>query len=195
MSDRRAKVDAPASPVQRLFWPALILALAILAVFSVIDAPLQTPAATKGVAKGIIAYELAGSAPAAQAMIDSWDARTRLYAAFGLGLDYLYMPSYALAIALGCMWARRRLAARRPWLADIGLALAWGQGAAALLDATENFALLKMLLAGVASAPWPALAAVCATIKFVLVLAGLLYAVAGAVAWLVSRLLGRGELS
>ena len=88
------------------------------------------------------------------------------------------MPSYALAIALGCMRARRRLAASWPWLAGIGLALAWGQGAAALLDATEIFALFKMLLAGVASAPWPALAAVCATIKFVLVLAGLLYALA-----------------
>lgn len=195
MSDRRTKGAAPAGPVQWLFWPALILALVILAVFSVIDAPLRTPAATKGIASGIAAYELAGSTLAAQAMIDSWDARARLYAAFGLGLDYLYMPSYALAIALGCMRARRRLAARWPWLAGIGLALAWGQGAAALLDATENFALFKMLLAGVASALWPALAAVCATIKFVLVLAGLLYALAGAVAWLVSKLPGRGELA
>ncbi len=193
--DDRHTMKTPASPVQRLFWPALILTLAILAVFSVIDAPLRTPAATKGSASGIIAYELAGSVTAAQAMIDSWDARARLYAAFGLGLDYLYMPSYALAIALGCMWARRRLAARWPWLGGVGLALAWGLGAAALLDAIENFALLKMLLAGVASAPWPALAAVCATIKFVLVVAGLLYAVAGAAAWIVSKLLGRGEVA
>ena len=75
MSDRRTKGAAPAGPVQWLFWPALILALVILAVFSVIDAPLQTPAATKGIASGIVAYELAGSTPAAQAMIDSWDAR------------------------------------------------------------------------------------------------------------------------
>ena len=47
MSDRRTRGAAPAGPVQWLFWPALILALVILAVFSVIDAPLQTPAATE----------------------------------------------------------------------------------------------------------------------------------------------------
>lgn len=198
MHGRLANGPLPASPLQRLFWPALILALAIMVVFGIIDAPLHTPAAAKEIApgiatSGIVAYELAGSVTAAQAMIDSWDARARLYAAFGLGLDYLYMPSYALAIALGCLWARRRLAAHRPRLAALGLALAWGLGAAALLDATENFALLKMLLAGAAAAPWPALAAACATVKFLLVVAGLLYALAGAASWAVGRLQGRKE--
>lgn len=198
MSGRLAPGAPPASPLQRLFWPALLLALAVMVVFGVIDAPLHTPAATKeilpGIAvPGIVAYELAGSVTAAQAMIDSWNARAQLHAAFGLGLDYLYMPSYALAIALGCLWARRRLAAHRPRLAALGLALAWGLAVAALLDAIENFALLKMLLAGVAAAPWPALAAICATIKFLLVIAGLLYALAGAAAWAVGRLQGRKE--
>ena len=92
-----------------LFWPAFALALFVMAVFRVIDVPLQTSAAPSGV----ISYELAGSAPAAQAMIDSWGAQARLYAAFGLGLDYLFMLSYALAIGLGAAWAGRQLGARQ----------------------------------------------------------------------------------
>lgn len=167
-----------------LFWPALILALVILGVFSVIDAPLRTPAAPQG----IISFELAGSVAASQAMLDSWDARARLYAAFGLGLDYLYMPSYALAIGLAAAWAGRQLGRRWRWLAGLGLALAWGLGLAALLDAVENFALTKMLLAGTAAAPWPGVAATCAAVKFALVILGLVYAFAGGLFWLAARL-------
>lgn len=167
-----------------LFWPAFALALLVMAAFRVIDVPLQTPSAPNG----IVSYELAGSAPAAQAMIDSWDAQARLYAAFGLGLDYLFMLSYALAIGLGAAWAGRQLGSGRRWPVSLGRVLAWGLGLAALLDAVENIALLKMLLVGTASAPWPAVAAVCATIKFALVLAGLVYVLAGVVRWLIARL-------
>jgi len=50
--------------------------------------------------------------------------------------------------------------------------------AAALFDAVENFALWKILLGAWAS-PWPELAAVCAQVKFGLLLLGLVYALAG----------------
>lgn len=169
--------------VQWLFWPALILALVIFAVFSVLDAPLRNAAAPNG----IISFELAGSVARAQAMIDSWDARARLYAAFGLGLDYLFMVSYALAIGLGCLRAAGVLGRRWPRLAGLGRLLAWGLSLAALLDAIENFALTTMLLAGAASAPWPALAAGCAAVKFALVGLGLLYALAGGAMWAIRR--------
>lgn len=164
-----------------LFWPALTLTLAILAVFSVIDAPLQNAAAPSG----IISFELAGAVARAQAMLDSWDAHARLYAAFGLGLDYLFMVSYAVAIGLGCAGLAGVLGRRWPRLGRVGRILAWGLLPAALLDAVENIALLRMLLAGAASAPWPALAAGCAAVKFALVALGLLYALAGAAFWLV----------
>lgn len=169
--------------VQRLFWPALILALTIFAAFSVLDAPLRNAAAPNG----IVSFELAGSVANAQAIIDSWDARARLYAAFGLGLDYLFMVSYALAIGLGCLRAAGVMGRRWPQGAGLGRLLAGGLAAAALLDAVENFALTKMLLAGAASAPWPALAAGCAAVKFVLIGLGLLYALAGGVMWAIRR--------
>lgn len=184
MSERSALRAAGEGAVQHLFWPALVLSAALLGVFQMLDQPLRTPAA----ANGIVSYELAGTAAAAQAIIDSWDARARGLALFGLGLDYLFMPSYALAIGLGCVRARRGLAARWSWLALPGLALAWGQGAAALLDATENYSLARMLLDGAAAAPWPSLAAGCAAVKFVLIAMGLAYALAGAAIWLGGRL-------
>jgi hypothetical protein len=69
----------------------------------------------------------------------------------------------------------------------LGLALAAWQVPAALLDATENLALMKMVFANVAFAPWPAVAAVCATIKFALIIAGLAFSLAGALAWVIRR--------
>ena len=70
-----------------------------------VDAPLKTPAAPQG----IVSYEFAGTTTAAQRILDSWDAGAKVYAGFSLGLDYLYMPAYALTIGLACAWAARVL--------------------------------------------------------------------------------------
>ena len=56
--------------------------------------------------------------------------------------------------------------------------LAWGLWLAAISDATENLALITELL-GSNTAPWPQIAQICATIKFGLILVGILYVVAG----------------
>ena len=119
---RNASVRAPAAGAAwklPLFWPVLVLALLVMAVFRVIDVPLQTAAALQG----IVSYELAGTVEAAQAMLDSWDGWARLYAVFGLGLDYLFMPSYALAIGLACAWAARGWG--RAGVRSAGWALRW----------------------------------------------------------------------
>ena len=102
------------------------------------------------------------------------------FAGFSLGLDYLFMVAYSTTIALGCLWAADAFRARLPGLAAAGPWLAWGQWVAGLCDAVENVALTVMLLGGVAD-PWPGLAWWCATPKFVLIVAGLLYSL-GAVA-------------
>ena len=51
----------------------------------------------------------------------------------------------------------------------LGAPLAWGLWIAALLDFVENFALV-ILLFGWVQSPWPQIAAVCAAIKFALLL-------------------------
>lgn len=186
--------QSPAAPARlvvsrgaALFWMLFVLTIALAATLNAVDAPLRTPAAPGG----ILSYERAADVAAGQAMIDSWSPLARSYAAFQLGLDYLYMPAYALTIALGCLWAAKSLSARLHWLSAVGSILAAGQALAALLDATENAALLRMLFAGVAAEPWRGVAFAAATAKFALIAAGLLFVIAGFVSWLVAKLSGR----
>ena len=155
----------------RVVGATLLLAAVLMAVLQLLDAPLKTTAAPAG----IVSYELAGTAPAAQAILQSWDAQARVYAGVSLGLDYLFIPAYATAIGLGCVIVARGLRlgirARR-----VGRLLAWGMVLAALADALENGALLRLLLSAEASAPWPSVARAAALTKFALLGAGLVYA-------------------
>ena len=166
-----------------VFLPFFALTLILSIVLQAVDAPLKTTAAPQG----IVSYELAGNVVEAQRILDSWNPTARLYAAFSLGLDTLYMPAYAIAIGLACAWAAERWNKRRGALALVGVGLAWGLLVAAVCDAIENVALITMLLSGVRE-PWPALARDCAAVKFLLVGAGLAYALISAIAWLRSRL-------
>ena len=160
----------------------LALTIVLTVVLQAVNAPLKTPAAPQG----IVSYEFAGTTAAAQSILDSWDAGAKVHAGFSLGLDYLYMPAYALTIGLACAWAARVLGGRRRWLGSLGRVLAFGLGLAALLDAAENYALTTMLFSAAAD-PWPAVARWCATGKFALIIAGLVYVLVGFVLWLMTR--------
>ncbi len=172
----------PSSRRLAVFLPLLALTLALTAILQAVDAPLKTAAAPQG----IVSYELARTTAAASRILASWNAAAREHAAFSLGLDFLYMPSYALAIGLACAWLAEALRRRARWLAALGVILAWGQIAAALLDAAENVALTTMLFGAVAD-PWPAVALGCAAVKFLLIVGGLLYAAAGSLLLLTGR--------
>lgn len=167
---------------RRAFLPLLALTLLLMATLGGVDRPIRTAAAPNG----IVSFEVAGDVAAAQRMIDSWDARARQFAAFSLGLDYLFMVAYSTTIALGCLWAADAFRTGLPALAVVGPWLAWGQWLAALLDGQENVALTVILLGGVAE-PWPGVAWWCAVAKFVLIAAGLWYALGAAVARRVRR--------
>jgi hypothetical protein len=162
---------------KRLFWFFLASALVLMFLLNLAGAPLTTPQAPYG----IVSYELAGSVAQAQAMLDSWDHTTQLRAAFSLGLDYLFMPAYAGAISLACLWAAAVLRQRAWPLVALGAPLAWGQWLAALLDAIENLG-LTVILFGAPVSPWPELAFWCAALKFILIFIGLVYALLGLIA-------------
>lgn len=156
---------------RRLLVALTLLCVALMLVFSLTGAGLTTNAAPYG----IVSYELAFTAENAAAMLASWDADAQLSAAFGLGLDYLFMPAYAGALWLACGLAGQRLR-RLAWPLDgwAGL-LARGAVLAAVLDAIENAALWQQLI----SAPGDLLAilaGVCASIKFALIFLALVYA-------------------
>ena len=154
-----------------LFLTFLTLTLVLFAVFRVLDEPLRTPAAPNG----IVSFELAGSPGASQLMVDSWSDYARLLAAFGLGIDYLFMPIYALALSLGILLAAGR---HSGGFARLGAWMGWAALVAPLFDAVENYGLLHSLLSPLFSL-WPLVASVCATVKFTLLLLGLAYALVG----------------
>ena len=103
-------------------------------------------------------------------------SRAYAFAAFGLGVDYLFMPVYATALAFGILLAAGK---HGSWFARFGAWLGWGVYAAALFDAVENYALARMLLMNQVWSPYPEVAAFSASVKFVLLSLGLVYALVG----------------
>ena len=171
---------------RRLLWISAGLSFVLMGVLTRIGVPLESEAAPRG----IVSFELAGDASTAQAILDSWSDAARLHAALSLGLDYLFLVAYAVALSLACVEVAKRIAPTGLGLARVGVLLAWGQLLAAGLDAIENFALIQLLL-GSDGASWPGLAWWCAAIKFGWVGAGLLYVIGGSIVVVVARR-GRG---
>ena len=152
---------------------ALIAAAVVLwVVLSALDAPLR--ATDEG---GTIPLEIAGSSDRASEIKEAWRAEGVLEnGAFINGLDFLFAPIYAAALAGACVAAAgvfRRLGWER--LAAAGIAIAWLATAAAVFDWTENIALAVILLDEPAS-PWPAIALAAAIPKFAGSGAALVYA-------------------
>jgi hypothetical protein len=176
-------------PLRKSFFLTfLFLTIILFAIFWILDQPLRTSAAPNG----IVSFELAGTPLAAREITDSWKQLSTLlsatgrpnldivnaayvFAAFGLGLDYLFMPVYALALSFATLLATQKHTGRIRLL----LALAgYAAFAAALFDAVENYALFQILLGWVNSS-YPEIAAFCATIKFGLLAFGILAALIG----------------
>lgn len=168
---------------RRAFAPLVVLTLLVMASLQVLGGPLKTEAAPMG----IVSFEFAGEVATAQSMVASWGTRGQVYAGLNLGLDYLFIVSYASAIGLGCVLVGLSFSKQQATLAGwLGIGLGWGQWLAALLDATENYALIRVLL-GSAGEYWPVVARWCAAPKFLLVGAGLVYILIGAVLIVVRR--------
>jgi len=100
----------------------------------------------------------------------------RISAAFGLGLDYLFMPVYALALGLAILLASRQLSAGR-WQ-TLGNWLGWGVLLAVACDALENVG-LYLALNGYGNDTSVAIVYTFVNIKFALLLLGLLYSLIG----------------
>lgn len=152
------------------FYIFLVGTLVLLALFQPANAPLQTPAAPSG----IVSLQLAWRPENAQTMVSSWDANARLFAAFGLGFDYLFMPSYAAALALGALLAAGRHPGR---FARLGAGIGWAAFLAAGFDALENLGQFQELFN--ARYDFSPLVGLCAVVKFGLIVVALGYGLAG----------------
>lgn len=158
-----------------LFYTFLLATAVLLFLFQPLNRPLTNAVAPAG----IVSLQLAAAPERAQSILDSWDARARLFAAFGLGFDYLFMFAYAAALALGALLAAGRHPGR---FARLGGWAGWGAWAAALLDALENFGQFQQLFNGRVNLAAPI--AVLASLKFALILLVMIYGLFG---WLWPR--------
>ncbi len=113
-------------------------------------------------------------------VIKSWRETDKMWAAFSLGLDFLYLVVYSTTISLACIGVANLLEIRELPLASVGILLAWTQGLAALLDVVENTALVRILFGDQINV-LPQIAKWCAISKFGFIVLGLLYVGTGGV--------------
>ncbi|TVR66878.1 MAG: hypothetical protein EA420_01245 [Candidatus Competibacteraceae bacterium] len=158
---------------------SLLATLGCFLIIAATNQPLETPAAPLG----ILSLQFAGGSAAAAEILNSWGETERLYAAFNLGFDYLYLACYALFLSLSCAALARARRHDTPGFATAGFLLAWAMFAAAGFDMVENVALWQLLL-GSPDAYWPKLATTCAVLKFGIILAGVGYIIIGLLALL-----------
>ena len=150
----------------------LLLLTASVVLFIIISVPLR-PSSSHW---DILRLELAGSLERARAIVDRWGRRGVQKATYGVYVDFLFLVVYSTTIGLACISLADAAWSPASSLDSIGVTLAWGLWAAALLDAIENVALLK-ILQGSHATYWLPIARWCAIPKFTLILAGVIYAV------------------
>jgi hypothetical protein len=123
----------------------------------------------------IIDFERAGSVAEAEKYlhnVEQADPNARSKLATALRWDYLFLLFYPAMIAVGCLIVINFLERRSLWGVTLGFVLMALQPLAALFDAVENYALLRILSRPISS-PWPQIANWFATAKFGISFAGL----------------------
>lgn len=165
----------PPSAQRPAFWVFLVLAIGLMLTLNALGRPLVGEAAPAG----IVSYELAGNLDQARRILDAWGSEAQVYAGLNLGLDYLFLIAYPIAIGLGCLLVSQPSRSGPGRLVKVGALLGWALLAAGALDALENYALIRLLL-GSGNPLWPAVARVCAIPKFLIVGVGLLFVLGGA---------------
>jgi hypothetical protein len=162
---------------KRLFIGFLVSTVILLAVFQLLDLPLITSAAPYG----IVSHQFAWTVEKAKVILAPWDSKAVQFAAFGLGLDYLFMVLYGSALALGSLLASER---HRGWFSLLGAWVAWSVFVAVIFDVLENFGQGLQLLGGTVTAPITLLVGIFATMKFTLLFLSILYGIVG---WLIPK--------
>ncbi len=162
--------------LRRLTGLALLATLVLEAFFAVHDRGLSP--------YSIVAYELAWTPAQAARLFAAWGAAGARVARESLWIDFAFMPAYALLFAGLVLTEARDVTAG---LRRVGLRIVLAPLAAWLFDALENASLLGVLGDTAApSAPLLLAAGLAASLKFLLLLACIVY-ILTALAYRVAR--------
>src|SRR5574341_1372716 len=161
-------------PSTRAVTAVTLLAVAATSIlFNILRIPNRVMVETGGY--DIVDYELAFTPEKASAMLAAWGAEGQAAARQSLLVDFAFMPAYALTFAgITLLAARSQIGG----LLAVGLRLAPLPILAALLDALENLMLRSMLGQATVAATPPLVAGVAASLKFLILLAAILFWVA-----------------
>lgn len=122
--------------------------------------------------KGIVSFELARDFQSSQAILQSWNIKSRLFASFSLGIDFLFILLYTLFFVLTIQRMKPNNLLARFKKIMIGVFILAG-----LFDLLENYFLLQ-ILTGNLSNSYPVYASFFASMKFSLIVIGALYLIA-----------------
>lgn len=151
-----------------------IFTIIIFLTLGYIDKPLITEKAPNG----IISFELAKNIDTSISIISSWDLNAKVNAGLSLGIDFLFLVVYAIFFAAACYLIAQKYINKNNWMYKTGLLFAKLQFVAALFDAIENIALIKLLL-GSNNSLFPLIAYYFASIKFAIIVIGIIYIIIG----------------
>ena len=145
-----------------------ILTIISMVVMSILDIPLKNEIASNG----IVSFELAGSLENSINILNSWSAKTKLYAGISLGFDYLFMLMYSLLLynLIGDISFK----VVNVILVKLGSFMSITILVAGFLDAIENYALIQLYL-GNLDQIFSTIAYYSATIKFSIIGIGIAY--------------------
>ncbi len=127
---------------------------------------------------GIVSFQMVGNVAEAQRALSAWGESGRMFAAFSLGMDYLFLVANALLFAYLAGLVGRKAEGRLPVIASLSAWVAWLFIVAGVFDSIENAAFL-VVLAGSSENLWPCLGTLFALLKFLLIGLGVLYLLAG----------------
>jgi len=122
---------------------------------------------------GILDYEFAWTSGQVELIFSAWGAEGKQQIAFGIYMDFLYIIAYG-ALIFGCLLiATRELDGK---FQTIGLYMTLTPVIAGICDVIENVNLLLMIADGnFITSMSPFIAALCATIKFTIIFACILF--------------------
>lgn len=129
-----------------------------------------------------IRLQFAWSEVRAAKILKDWSAPEKRAVRLNLALDFAFIVIYVTGAGLACALAADALGAARWPGGEIGGIFVRAIVIVGLLDAIENVAQSRML-SGHTAQPWPALASICASIKFFLGVVIILYALYGGAAF------------
>ena len=136
------------------------------------------PLITEIAPNGIVSFELAKDINMSISIISSWNLNAKINAGLSLGIDFLYLVIYSIFFATSCYLISQKYINKNNLIFKTGLLLTKLQFVAALFDAIENIALIKLLI-GSNNKIYSSIAFYFASIKFLIIALGIVYIIIG----------------